>query len=989
MRKQPFQQKPVSTLRKARAGSTTATHQPVDLSYIAAAFLIIDTELRIIGINEACQEALLRLSNKHVVVGDQFSAVPVVVETTEGRKEQLAHLCQRALLGEVFFVTGHCIGAWQTRSMLFKLVPMSDCFGNPLILTIAIQDFPADSAIDLHPINRIKTSEPTQGIAEPESPSATAIPAADLQRTFELAPVGIAHVAPDGHWLRVNQYVCNMLGYTRDELATLTYQDVTYPTDLEGDNALAQELLSGKRNSYILEKRYLHKDGNPVWAYLAVMLIRKENGTPKYFIAVLSDIQWQKNVLATAEESQARLEAVFNSLNEAVFVFNAKGKVIDANSAALRLFGYRDISESSTSFADLENRFETRTLDAQILPIEQWPVCRILRGESVANEELRVLQRASGRRWIASFSGTRTISRNGYSEFAILTVRDVTKRHYAELALRRSEHRFRTALDHIPDAVVLYDRSFHVRYVNQAMTELLQRPASAVIGCHESELKSHPLADLRRPLLHAAAADANLQSADFEYASPHGTRYVDVCFVPLMNDRDGVDEIMGIYHDYTERKHAEEKARQAALHDPLTRLPNRALLFEYAKHILGAARRLQEKVAVFFIDLDGFKPINDLHGHETGDEMLRQIAQRLNKATREDDMTFRLGGDEFLILLPRITNVGVVQDMVQHVLEAINRPCEVGNLSLVVSASIGISVCPDDGTEIDMLIQHADAAMYYVKERGRNGYEFYVSEMSAHVEKQAVIEQELKRAIKHNEFCLFFQPVVGMHTGKVVCVEALIRWPGNSASADRFVPIAEATGLIGPVGDWVLSQACEQYRDWKESGLADIPIAINVSPVQFRRHDLAEQIEVTLQRYELSSSAIQVELTETAVMDDLDRAVSVLGRLKRIGIKVSLDDFGTGYSSLNYLSRLPLNKLKIDQTFVQRIESDSAGRAITEAIIVLGRTLGLTVVAEGIESQSIFSYLRERGCDEGQGYFVCKPLSGHELAIWMQTNALK
>jgi diguanylate cyclase (GGDEF)-like protein/PAS domain S-box-containing protein len=692
-------------------------------------------------------------------------------------------------------------------------------------------------------------------------------------------------------------------------------------------------------------------------------------------------------VLAKAEESQARLQAVFNSLNEAVFVFNARGKVIEANSAALRLFGYRDVNDSSSSVADLEKRFEARTLESRLLPVEAWPISRILRGESVANVELRVLQRESGRRWVASVSGTKTISSKGHAEFAVLTVRDVTKRHYAELALRLSEQRFRTALDHIPDAVVLYDRSLRVRYVNQAMTRLLQRPASAILGRHESELKSHPLADLRRPLLQAAVSNAKLQSADFEYASPYGTRHVAASFVPLLNDKEGADEVMGIYHDYTQRKRAEENARQAALHDPLTRLPNRALLFEYAKHLLGAARRSHEKVAVLFIDLDGFKPINDLHGHETGDEILRQIAQRLKINTREEDMTFRLGGDEFLILLPRITSHDAVKDMAQHLLQNVNRPCEVGNLSLAVSASIGISLYPDDGAEIDMLIQHADAAMYYVKERGRNGFEFYVPEMSAHVERQAVIEQELKRAIKGNEFCLFYQPVVEMHTGKVVCAEALIRWPGNSASADRFVPVAEATGLIGPVGDWVLSEACEQYLAWREAGLTDLPIAINVSPVQFRRHDLAEQIEATLKRYRLRGSAIQIELTETAVMDDIDRAVGVLARLKGAGIKVSLDDFGTGYSSLNYLSRLPLNKLKIDQTFVQRIELDSAGRAITEAIIVLGRTLGLTVVAEGIESESVFAYLRERGCQEGQGYFICRPLSGQRFAAWLHAEA--
>jgi diguanylate cyclase (GGDEF)-like protein len=439
---------------------------------------------------------------------------------------------------------------------------------------------------------------------------------------------------------------------------------------------------------------------------------------------------------------------------------------------------------------------------------------------------------------------------------------------------------------------------------------------------------------------------------------------------------------MCLYHDYTERKHAEEKARQAALHDPLTRLPNRALLFEYARHVLGGTKRRREKAAVLFIDLDRFKPINDLHGHETGDEVLRQVAQHINSTVREEDMVFRLGGDEFLVLISRAANESAVCEMAAHLLDIIAKPYHVGALALSLSASIGISIYPDDGTEIDTLINHADAAMYHAKQHGRNAFQLYEQWMSDQAGKQAIIEQDLKRAITRNEFRLYYQPVIDLHDGGLVALEALIRWPGNSNSADRFVPIAEATGLIDAVGDWVLHEACRQHEAWQKAGVLSAPIAINVSPVQFRRHDLAAHVEALLRDRCIDSNAIQLELTETAVMDDIDRAIEVLGRLRASGIRIALDDFGTGYSSLSYLSRLPLDKLKIDQTFVQRIEAESAGRAITEAIIVLGRTLGLTVVAEGVESAAVMSYLRERGCQQAQGYFICKPLAGDELAIW-------
>jgi diguanylate cyclase (GGDEF)-like protein/PAS domain S-box-containing protein len=936
------------------------------LEQLGAPLLMLNPELLIIAINAQCQALLARLSGRHIECGQALSVLPIHVESGG---DALGALCLQAFERGAFHVVGLCAGTRGSCSLLLRFTPLLDALGRSLMLTITIQEFPCELA----------------GDAAGAAPQA----ACDgWQRSFDSAPAGIAHVAPNGRWLRVNQALCAMLGYRREELTALTRQDVTHPADLAAETALARQALDGERSSYVLEQRYLRKDGSPVWVYLAASLQRDRNGSPGYFAIVASDIDRDRQVLKAGQESRARLEAVFDSLNEAVFVFDANGRVVDANAAGLRLFSYRDIADADASVRELDQRFDACKLDGQPLGVEQWPIFRILRGARIVNEELQIRHRASGKKWIASFSGSRTLDRHGYPELSVLTIRDITKRHYAEVSLRVSEERLRTAFDHIPDAVVLYDRELRIRYVNHALSETVRSPASALLGRVDADIRDDSMAQLRRALLHDAASAQAAQKRDAQYASPHGMRYVTVTCVPLLDARGYAEEFMCVCHDYTERKHAEERARQAALHDPLTQLPNRALLFEYARHILSRARRSGEKAAVLFIDLDRFKPINDLHGHEAGDAVLRQIAQRFGARVREEDMVFRLGGDEFLILLSRIRDVGAVRDMAGHLVETISRPYHVGNLKLSVSASIGISLYPDDGEEIDTLINHADAAMYQAKQRGRNNYQVYAPEMSAHVERQAVIEQELKRAIGQHEFCLFYQPVMDMQTRRATCVEALIRWPGNSASAEVFVPIAEATGLIGPVGNWVFSEACRQYRQWREQGIAAVPIAINVSPVQFRRHDLAEYIEATLRHYGLDSSAIQLELTETAVMDDIDRAVDVLERLKAAGIMISLDDFGTGYSSLNYLSRLPLNKLKIDQTFVQRIDQDRAGRAITEAVIVLGRTLGLSVVAEGIESEMVLDYLRERGCNEGQGYFICEPLPGQAVAEWLKKHGL-
>jgi diguanylate cyclase (GGDEF)-like protein/PAS domain S-box-containing protein len=956
------------------------------LDGISVPLVVVNPDLQVIAFNTAFREAFASICGRELAPGEPVSVLPFRAENSmkEDEGESITALCRRAFAGKDFYVAGHCVGLHGSHSVLLNFTPVSDAFKQALMLTITMQDFPDGSTIKARAAHHSDSISPHQA-----SPSAHDIGANDLRATFDLAAVGIAHVAPDGKWLRVNQRMCEMLGYSREELLSTNFQDITHPADLEADNALVQQVLDGKRDSYMLEKRYLHKNGSAIWACLAVSLLRDESGKPRYFISVVNDIHAQRNALAEVEQSRAHMKAVFDSLSEAVFVFSAKGRIVEANPAALRMFDYADIKDARASSAKTMGLFEARTLDSQVLPVDKWPISRILRGESVSNVELEIRRRDSDRRWIASFSGSRTLNGRKIPQLAVLTVRNITKQHYAETALRVSEQRFRTAFDNIPDMVAIYDQDFRIRYANLAMTKAANRPASALIGCRDEEIAAPGFVTLWRPLLHVARTTRSVQTNDIQYPSPLGTRYVTATCVPLLNATGQVEEVMCIFHDYTERKHAEDKARQAALHDPLTNLPNRALLFEYARHVLGGARRMHENVAVMFIDLDRFKPINDLHGHEAGDEILRQVAERFEHSIREEDMVFRLGGDEFLVLLPRIKNINVASELAFQILNTLSRPYHVAHLELTLSASIGISLYPADGNEIDALINHADAAMYYAKQHGRNSYQFYLPEMSEVAEAQFVIEHELKRAISQNEFCLFYQPVVDIHTGELVCLEALIRWPANRAGPDRFVPIAEATGLIGPVGEWVLSEACRQYQQWNRDGLPAVPIAVNVSSVQFKRKGLADYVDEVLRRHGLSPSAIQIELTETAVMDDIEYAINVLSRFKEIGIKIALDDFGTGYSSLNYLSRLPLDKLKIDQSFVHRIESDTAGRAITEAIIVLGRTLGLEIVAEGIESEPALNYLREHGCHQAQGYFICKPLSNNDLASWVQTRSVR
>ena len=736
---------------------------------------ILNTRLEFCGFNPAFVRIFSSLCDRAPRLDEFVCAIPFYAMNLVEAEQGIDTLCLNALDGSLLKVNGWLRLADRNVPLCVEFILAHDARDDRAMLVVTMLNRSENEGAAPLPQRR----EPGASM-EKLGHESSGVTSQDFQTTFDLAAVGIAHVGLDGQWLRVNRQMCDMLGYAREELLATTFRAVSYPDDLDEDDALLYETLEGGRSSYMLEKRYVRKDGSLTWAHLAVSLLRDQAGRPKYFISVVSDLNLQKKAAAELEQGRARMKAVFDSLVEAVFVFEATGRVVDATPTALKMFGFRDVSDANASLGKITTLFDAFTMDGDAVPPDQWPLFRVLHGETIANIELELRRRDTGGRWFASFSGTHTADPREAAQLSVLTVRNITKRHFAETALRVSEQRFRTAFDNIPDVVAIYDNEFRIRYVNHALTRLTQRPASSFIGRRDSDIAAPSLVGLWRPLLHIARMSASVQTSDLEYPSNKGTRHVTATCVPLLNAGGAVEEVMCIFHDFTERKLAEDKARLAALHDPLTNLPNRALLFEYAPHVLGGARRMQESVAFMFIDLDRFKPINDIHGHETGDEVLRQVAQRFNANVREEDMAFRLGGDEFLILLPRIKDVSVASELALHILDILHRPYQVGHLELSLSASLGISLYPGDGKEIDALINHADAAMYYAKQLGRNGYQFYAPEMSEQTEGQSVIEQQLRQAIAYNEFRLFYQPVIDLLSGDVMSVEALIRWPGRN-----------------------------------------------------------------------------------------------------------------------------------------------------------------------------------------------------------------
>ncbi len=437
--------------------------------------------------------------------------------------------------------------------------------------------------------------------------------------------------------------------------------------------------------------------------------------------------------------------------------------------------------------------------------------------------------------------------------------------------------------------------------------------------------------------------------------------------------------------DITERKRAEEKLRHAAQHDPLTGLPNRALVYEIGAQLIGGAQRHKQKLAVMFFDLDRFKPINDTYGHRTGDLMLQEVAGRLKTSVRSSDLVGRLGGDEFVAVLTELHSDAHLESIASHLLKRLSEPYRIESLELHTSPSIGISLYTDDGNDIDLLIRRADAAMYHAKSRGRNNYQYFSEEIRSNAANVFALEQRLRRSLQEDDFELAYQPVIDMRSGKLSAVEALIRWrqpDGAELMPGDFIAAAEASGLIHQIGEWVIREACRQHELWREAGLPEVRIAVNVSPIQFRSPDFRDRLLAALDSSTMNPSCLELEVTETTVMSRIEEATRTMVWLKKLGLRVALDDFGTGYSSLSHLAQLPIDKLKVDKAFVTHIDTDLRSLAIAETVLALGQKLGVETVAEGIESAGAFSMLRDLGCGLAQGYLIGRPMRPDQLRDW-------
>jgi diguanylate cyclase (GGDEF)-like protein/PAS domain S-box-containing protein len=529
-----------------------------------------------------------------------------------------------------------------------------------------------------------------------------------------------------------------------------------------------------------------------------------------------------------------------------------------------------------------------------------------------------------------------------------------------------------------------------IGYVNPAFESITGFTAAEVVGKSLGTLQDNrqALGDLAE--ISAALHERREGHAVLRNYRKDGTPYWnDVFIAPLRNDDGGVDNLVLVQSDISAVMRFEAELEYQAHHDGLTGLANRRQLRERLEHAIGCAQQGGTELWVVFIDLDRFKFVNDTLGHDAGDVMLKALAERIKLVVRKSDTLARIGGDEFMLILPAGEEQAASLAVIQAIMSAVAEPIMIQSYEFHLTCSVGIAVYPDDGTTVESLAKHADIAMYKAKEAGRNCWQFYTAAMSARTLERLELEADLYHALERDEFILYYQPQVDLRSGAIVGMEALLRWnrPGHGiVGPSDFIPLAEDMGLIAPIGDWVLRAACEQTVAWHKAGLGGLRVAVNLSPRQFTQQGLTQSIVAILGETGLAARFLEVELTESSVMNDVEHAVVVLRELKQLGVHIAIDDFGTGHSSLSYLRRFPIDVLKIDKSFVHEITLDEDGATIVRTIISLAHSLRLTVTAEGVETNDQQAYLREHGCDHIQGYLVSRPVGRDDFEALVRAS---
>ncbi|PLX60096.1 putative bifunctional diguanylate cyclase/phosphodiesterase [Sedimenticola selenatireducens] len=610
---------------------------------------------------------------------------------------------------------------------------------------------------------------------------------------------------------------------------------------------------------------------------------------------------------------------------------------------------------------------------------ELCPICRILeeRGETAITLEANDAHNPDEKPIEVKLKLVRDAS--GIETGMLISLHDLSHFRQVEERLRLAASVF----ENTDEGVIITDSNGNILDVNRAFSQIQGYSREEVIGKNPRLFKSgHHDQSFYRDLWHSLTETGHWRGEMWNRRK-NGELFPKWQTINSVVDGNGnLTHYVGIFSDITHIKQSQEKLDHLGHHDALTDLPNRLLLNERLDQAIKHAERHNTLLAVIFLDLDNFKHINDSLGHPVGDQLLQEVARKLLLATRQDDTVARIGGDEFVLLLEDIgkpENAGIAA---QKLAAVFAEPFQLEQQAIRITASLGICICPQDGNDSATLLRNADSAMYRAKEEGRNTYQFYTEELTRNAFERVSLENNLRQAIEKEQLRLLYQPQFELQSGRIIGLEALIRWVHpelGTISPARFIPLAEESGLIHPIGEWVLRTACRQGRQWQQQGIDFGRIAVNIAGPQLQRGNLVNEVIAVLDETQLPTDRLELEVTEGFIMQQAESAITQLQALRELGLTLSIDDFGTGYSSLSYLKQLPINKLKIDQSFVRDIPHDRNDMAIADAIIAMGKSLGLRVIAEGVETEAQAEFLKQAGCQEGQGYLYSKPITAEAV----------
>ncbi len=774
----------------------------------------------------------------------------------------------------------------------------------------------------------------------------------------------------------VNEGAVRQTGYSREELLGMTPLDLKLEFDETNFRRMLEPLVRGEVRTVRLSTAHRRKNGTDIAVEVILQYFSPTNEQPK-LVAIVRDISERKIAELALKREISEWTQAMDSFGDVIYLLDANRRLVRANKMFYAL--------ARTSPAEAMGRHITEIIHphGEVVPC---PVCRAQeeKRDAVITMEADHPDNPAGR----PIEITAKIIRDdeGTPTGILMAIHDLTHARQIEDKLRESEDTLKRAqavanvgswkLDIVTQAASWSDEAYRIFDLPIGSPVTLQ-VCFEIIVTEDREFVTNAW----NQALNGAPYDI-----EYRVKTSGGVRWVRDRAEVIFDDKGKALAGIGTVQDVTENRKNEEQIEFLAFHDPLTRLPNRLLAKDHLEMAAAYADRSDTKVALLFLDLDNFKTINDSLGHTVGDTLLKAVAVRLRDCVRNTDTISRQGGDEFLVLLPDAHDTDAMTDIAEKILQELSSPFDIDGYQLSTSASIGIAVYPDDGKDFDALLKKADTAMYQSKKAGRSTYRFYTEQMNVDAVDHHQMLMGLARAVERDEFVLYYQPQIDLGSGAVVGAEALIRWvhpERGLVPPGLFIPVAEDSGHIVPIGEWVLREACRQAMAWHQAGLPKLVVAVNLSAVQFKRSNLEKSVTLALTESGLSPEFLELELTESILIQDTENILGTVRRIKALGVKLSIDDFGTGYSSLSYLKRFAVDKLKIDQSFVRDMVNDPGDAAIVRAIIQMAKSLNLKTIAEGVEDESMLAPLCLHDCDEAQGYHFGRPMPAEEFARYI------